>query len=213
MNDRLRLAESSDTPTPSFSKRTKKEEVQARFEALWKEKPISFDPMRNNVEQERTERSFATLLKEGSIASKTLLDLGCGEGTFARKCRDATSAVTACDVAEGALSCFRKIDSKDITLTRDYVPHTLFNDNAFDIVTSLDLIAYLQKEDFRLFISELARLVKQEGLVLVSTPLDIHSEDPLYPFLCLMETELIPLQTKLSYHLLLIRLKKFFDVP
>jgi SAM-dependent methyltransferase len=100
-----------------------------------------------------------------------------------------------------------------LKLIQDYVPRTKLEDNTYDIVISTELIASLPIDDFRLYFSELARLVKTEGSVLISTPLDIQSEDALERFVALVDTEFHVHEWFFSYHYLYLKLCNFLKAP
>ncbi len=165
------------------------------------------------MERERLNRSFALLEEHLSLQGKHVVDLGCGGGIFSRRLRDVEAKVDAVDIAKNALITLESEDTTDIKAIHDYVPRTRLEDSAYDLVVCTDLIAHLPNKEHRLFISELARLVKGNGYILCSTPIDIHSEDALKRFSSLAETELQIIRWKLSYHRLFIRLRDLFEAP
>ena len=93
------------------------------------------------------------------------------------------------------------------------LPHTTLQEEHYDLVISTDAIAYLQQDDFRLYFSELARLVKPQGSLICSTPIDIHSEDALERFIHLAETEFEIEKWVFSYHAYFIRLTRLLASP
>jgi chemotaxis methyl-accepting protein methylase len=96
---------------------------------------------------------------------------------------------------------------------QDALPSTKLDDDAYDLVLCTDVIGYLNSKDYRLLMAELSRLVKRTGHVVCSTAIDINSEDALQRFGSLAETEFEIEEWQFSYHLLLLRLKRFFEAP
>lgn len=208
MNERLNII-TDDHPEnekrASFTKRrsdTERTETQARFERLWLIDPEQFNPDRSLLESVRIERTKAFL--DDLPAVKTCVDLGSGYGVLGLFMAEKGCEVTAVDIAKNALN--RLVGLKGITTSQDYIPNTNLQDNSFDLVLSTDLIAFLNKHEYRLYVSELVRLCKQDGIIVCSTPIDIHSDDALHLFVSLMETEIIIDDWCFSYHRLYIRL-------
>jgi 2-polyprenyl-3-methyl-5-hydroxy-6-metoxy-1,4-benzoquinol methylase len=190
-----------------------REQTQAKLERLWLLQPEKFDPTRSFAQTERLERTWQLLLEFFDPKGKKVVDLGCGMGFFSDKLFQAQAQVDAVDVAANALKQVKVRFPSLIHLYHDYVPKTTLNDAAYDLVCAMDIIAYMHPNEFRLFFSELARLVKTDGYVICSTPLDIRTEDPLASFMELAQTELVIDKCVPSYHRLLIQLLNFFEAP
>jgi SAM-dependent methyltransferase len=86
-------------------------------------------------------------------------------------------------------------------------------DEAYDAITCLELIAYLPKDEYRLLFSELARLIKPEGTLICSTPIDVDSEDALQRFASLAESEFVIEEWLFSWHKLYLSLRNFTEAP
>lgn len=192
---------------------TRRIEAQARFDRLWKTDPHHFDPQRNAMERERLRRSFDLLSRKMEFDNKKIADLGCGQGDFATLLSEKGALVDAVDISGVALKRLKEKGNKNIQTFQEYLPSTTLVDNSYDGVVCLDLIAYLPKDEYRLLFSELARLVKNEGIVLGSSALDIHSDDALQRLNALVETEFQVEEWVFGYHRLWIRLKEFFEAP
>src|SRR5262249_37287255 len=78
---------------------------------------------------------------------------------------------------------------------------------------STEVIGYLPTQQHRLYFSELARLVKTNGLVVCSSALDINTDGAAQLFGSLAETEFQGLSWNFSYHLLYIRMTHFLTFP
>lgn len=202
MNNRLNIVTEGDRSNSRPKGRDLgRTEAQAHFERLWLTDPEQFDTSRNIMERERITRTKTLLDSLPSI--KTCIDLGVGDGVLTRFLADKGIEVTAVDVAKNALK--RLEEHHNVTLVQDYVPDTKLSETTFDLVLSTDLIGFLKKNEYRLYVSELVRLSKHDGVIVCSTAIDIHSDDALSLFASLMETEIIIEEWVFSYHRLYIR--------
>jgi SAM-dependent methyltransferase len=149
------------------------------------------------------------LIKNLPLHGRRIVDLGCGYGTLLQALKGTGANLIAVDVAEQAIQrCPDTIKS-----IRDCIPYTLLDDDSFDLVICTELIAELPEELYRLFFMEISRLVKRDGYVILSTPIDIRSEDALGRFTSLAETEFNVLDCTLSRHAYHIRINDFFKTP
>ncbi len=213
-HNRLTIVSTDNTPSspeksPSSS-RLRRHEFQAHFDKAWHRHPEQFDPQRNSMERERLERTQKLVLRHMDLQGKTIADLGCGSGVLTRMLRSKDTLADAVDISEVALKELQKADDTGIHPIQDFVPATKLKDDHYDLVVSTELIGYLPEELFRLYFSELARVVKPEGLVVCSTAVDIHSDDSLERFHSLAGTEFEPLEWLFSYHRLTLQLLNFF---
>lgn len=209
--DQLNIVEVEGVPGTLQNRR--KEELLQKFEKMWHSDPEQFNPMRNAMERERIQRTWDLLLEFVEPADKLVADLGCGYGVLSQRLCERGACVDAVDIADAALKRLKKKEIPRLSLKQNCVPRTTLDDDTYDLVMSTDLIAFLFPDDFRLFFSELSRLVKKNGYVLCSTPLDITSEDALQRFATLAETEFKIEKWIFSYHNLSIRLLDFLLAP
>lgn len=194
-------------------KSIRREEMRAKFERLWHLYPEQFDPRRNSMEEERIERTWHLLSEFVNPTDQLAVDLGCGMGLLSQRLTEAGANVHAVDVATTALKKAESLIPRVASVSQDCLPKTLLKDDAYDIVLCTDVIAYLQPSEFRLFMAELSRLVRREGFVVCSTPIDFNSEDAVERFAELAETEFTVQKWVFSYHRLYIRLCALFEAP
>lgn len=180
-----------------------------RFEELWQRNPKQFDPERNVMEKERIDRTGDLIQRD--LHDKRVADLGCGTGALARRLANAGARVDAVDIAKKPLEALEGIDN--IQTSQSSLPKTLLEDDAYDLVLCTDVIAHLHPHLFRLLMSEMARLVKPDGYVVCSTPLEVQSEGAFERFAALAETEFDTEAWILSHHLFHLRLRNFFEAP
>lgn len=190
---------------------TRNEEQKMRFEMLWENDPRRFDPERNCMEKERIDRTWELITSVIDPAGKRIADLGCGSGVLIKQLVKAGAQVDAVDIAKRPLEQLKSIDQ--VHTSESCLPKTLLDDDAYDLVLCTDVIAHLHSNHFRLLMSEMARLMKPEGYVICSTPLDIQSDGAFARFEALAETEFTIEQWIFSYHLFYLRLRDFFEAP
>ncbi len=203
-------AQDSNNQSPRTSKR---QEIQAKFDRLWLIDPEQFNPLRNCMEKTRIVRTIDLIKAHCPLKDKSVVDLGCGSGIISKLLRDDGAKIDAVDISSNAIKILKKDDCEEINSIQDYVPHTSLEDNRYDLVLSTDLIGYIPNVEHRLYMSELARLVKTDGFVVCSTSLDINTQDAVQVFGSLAETEFAILAWKFSYHALHIHLSNFFKTP
>lgn len=184
----------------------KQHAMQARMELLWKNDPGQFDPMRNVREQQRLDKTKAMLQKHLDLQGLRVLDLGAGSGKLTVWLQEAGAHTMAVDTASLALAHIPDAIEK----RRETLPVTSLPDAYFDLVILADVIASIPSPYHRLCIFELSRVMKKEGRLLLSTALDIDSENPIIPFNALLRTEFEILEQTLSYHRLHLRASRWF---
>ncbi len=92
-----------------------------------------------------------------------ILDVGAGEGFFSRKLKVSGYHVDACDYSEETFKC------PDIPFVRSNLNECLpYDDNLFDCLVSIEVIEHLENH-FR-FVSEMVRVTKPNGLIIITTP-------------------------------------------
>lgn len=208
------VATDDKTPKkPIQNKQYSRGSSQAKFDRLWLQEPERFDVSRTARERIRIKRTLKLIDETISPSEKKIADIGCGSGVMSRKLRDKGATVDAVDVSRNALKELEKSDCERIHPIQDYMPNTKLEDDHYDIVVATELIADLDTAQYRVFFSELARIVNAEGYVVCSTPIDIQSENALQHFAELAGTEFDHLQWRFSYHYIQIKFVDFFKAP
>lgn len=204
----------NETSTKSSNpRRARREEAKAKFERLWLLDPEQFNPMRNALQRERLNRTWTLMREYFSAANLIIADLGCGGGDLSAKLAEEGAHVDAIDIANNALKVLQTKNIQNITGSQDYVPNTMLKDEAYDVVISTEVIAFLHPDQYRLFTSELARIMRSKAFVVCSTEIDIHSDDALHRFADIAETEFEVEKWIFSYHALYIHLLNFMSAP
>lgn len=192
MPSKLNMIHEPDTPQPKreVSKQKLFEiESKAKFERLWLQDPTQFTPS-HAKERQRKQDLIHVVEDLGPLTDTRVIDLGTGSGWLAHHLANLGANVTALDISRNALKHAEKQTDLPIRWVQDTLPNTKLDDDSYELVIAADLITDLHPKDYRVFIAELARIVTREGVVVISTELDPHTEGPLDGFLALLATEL-----------------------
>lgn len=171
--------------------------LEAKYERAWLVDPEQFNPANSLTEMQRMNQTWQKL--ESLLSPEMrVVDLACGWGLLTEKLLEAGCKVDAVDVASNALK--RLPHHPRLRTFNQAVPRTTLDDYAYDVVLALDVLTELNCDDYRLFMSEVQRLMNRKGIALISTPLDHRTEDPLHVFLNLLQKEFVVKTMNLSYH-------------
>jgi 2-polyprenyl-6-hydroxyphenyl methylase/3-demethylubiquinone-9 3-methyltransferase len=130
------------------------------YEALWEGVPEGLQP----AGFQRRRRFLLDRVEAGD----RVLDVGCGEGAFAGELARAGAQVVGLDVAEEPLRRGRARErSLDLRLAEPAGPWA-FPDASFDVVWAGEVIEHVA--DTAAWMSELRRVLRSGGLLLLSTP-------------------------------------------
>ena len=100
-------------------------------------------------------------------AGKHVLDAGCGTGYGSSELGSSAAGVTSFDVAPEALE-YARAHFNIPRFVRAACAAMPFAERSFDLVVAFEVIEHLQ--DYRAFLAECARVLKNEGLLIVSSP-------------------------------------------
>jgi 2-polyprenyl-3-methyl-5-hydroxy-6-metoxy-1,4-benzoquinol methylase len=189
----------------------RKQEAEAKYERIWLTRPKRFDPNSNAIGRERIKTTLAVIEQLTDPEGLEIIDIGCGCGPLARALAEKGAKVTASDIAQNALK--RIPEHPNIEKKQDALPITAFEDDKYDLCLCAEVIAELDHRDFRLAIAELCRVIKPEGQVLCSTPIDIYSEDAFDRFAALAETEFKIHTWMTNHYALYLKMLHFFKAP
>ena len=98
------------------------------------------------------------------LAKGKVLDLGCGDGDYAKRLKDLGFDVIAGDIDIARFRYKNEIEFKHCDITKE-MP---FPDNCFDYVLFMEVIEHLRNP--YVVISEINRIIKKNGSLIISTP-------------------------------------------
>lgn len=136
-------------------------------------KSFSYEELKNlidigqkNEKKNPDERSNVTL---DFVEGKTVLDVGCAGGALSKDLADRGFSVHAIDVLEESIKIAKEFfNSSKITYeVRDLFKEP-FKDQSFDCITFLETIEHV--ENPATFLREFHRILKSNGVLIVSTP-------------------------------------------
>ena len=107
---------------------------------------------------------------KGFIDNKKVLDVACGSGygTYFMA-RNGAQLVTGIDISEEVINyCQKCYRNKNLAFEVMDATDLKFPDNSFDVIVSFETIEHLSDHD--LFLTELKRVLKPQGVVIISTP-------------------------------------------
>lgn len=117
---------------------------------------------------EHTQRyCFASELVKG----KVVLDAACGEGYGSHILKQNASEVYSIDLDQEVIDNANKKYTKDnIKFKAASIEKLPFEDNIFDVVVSFETIEHVGKEIQEAFLKEISRVLKKDGILIISTP-------------------------------------------
>jgi SAM-dependent methyltransferase len=132
--------------------------VRTFYEDVWTDLPQDPEPW-------AWERRRALLLAEARPGER-VLDLGCGAGRFVAALAEAGADPVGVELAEGALERARRnVPGADLRLMEDGIP---LEDSSVDLVWCSEVLEHVP--DTAGLLSELRRVLKTGGRVLITTP-------------------------------------------
>lgn len=104
----------------------------------------------------------------GSVANKTLLDVGCGDGALASEFARRGAIVTGLDADSVMIAAARRraeLDGTQLRLVEGQAERLPFNDAAFDLVVAVTVLCFVRNAE-RAF-AEMARVLRPGGRLVI----------------------------------------------
>jgi len=101
-------------------------------------------------------------------SGESILDVGCGRGEIIKECKKKGCIAIGIDYSKAAVKISKNY-VKGIII-RASGTHLPFRNDVFDAITLIDVIEHLDKFDTHNCLSELHRVLKTNGRILVRTP-------------------------------------------
>lgn len=129
---------------------------------------------------EHYQRYYSVLPLAGG---KTVLDAACGEGYGTALLAECAAHVTGVDISADAIARAENKYShySTISFVKASVAELPVDDCSIDMVVSFETIEHVPEEVQQKFLSEIARVLKKDGILVMSTPnKEIYSDRPGY---------------------------------
>lgn len=103
------------------------------------------------------------------VVEKIVLDIACGEGYGSKLLSKVAHQVCGVDISEETIKhAEKKYSSHNLNFNVGSAEEIPFHDNFFDVVISFETIEHLENHDG--MISEIKRVLKQDGILIISSP-------------------------------------------
>jgi 2-polyprenyl-3-methyl-5-hydroxy-6-metoxy-1,4-benzoquinol methylase/glycosyltransferase involved in cell wall biosynthesis len=124
-------------------------------------------------------------LAKNHSAGKRVLDFGCGSGYGAATLSNVAEKVLAVDISEGALDFARRQHkAPNLSFEREIDLCAGFRDRHFDVITCFEVIEHLGAADQIKLLDNFGRILKEDGLLFISTPnpevTKLYGENPFH---------------------------------
>ena len=166
-------------------------ETTVELGEYWQEEFWTEEEIEKRKNREPVFRDAYTVLQQQHPTSGTVLDIGCGIGTFLAVCREAGWSVTG--VEPSSLACEVARREYGLELINEPFASALFEGRKFDAVFAAQVLHHLP--DPVAFVADIERVLADDGLLILRTP------------------NLIPLEWSLLVQRLLGRKEEFFCGP
>ena len=102
---------------------------------------------------------------------KTVLDAACGSGYGAYLLAQSGAVVTGIDISGEAIEmASSKFNHERTKFVKGDVKALPFNAKSFDFVVSFETIEHIQKDEQEIFVAEVSRVIRDDGIFICSTP-------------------------------------------
>ena len=113
----------------------------------------------------------STVYHSANLSRSGQLDVGCGNGYGSHYLAEEAERIEAIDIAEEALTFARRIYRRDNLAFHQASATALpFPDGSFDVASCLEMIEHISSTDAGRLLGEVARVLRPDGLLIVSTP-------------------------------------------
>jgi 2-polyprenyl-3-methyl-5-hydroxy-6-metoxy-1,4-benzoquinol methylase len=168
-----------------------RQESVAELDEYWETEFWNDEEIEKRKAREPVFREAFSLLRKLKPQGGSVLDIGCGIGTFLYVCREGGWNITGVEPSTTACQVAKR--EYGVDLINDAFASSLFPEKKFDAVFAAQVLHHLP--DPAAFAADIARVLADDGVLILRTP------------------NLIPLEVSLFLQRLLGREKKFFLGP
>jgi SAM-dependent methyltransferase len=175
---RLSGASFSRTDQTDLSSKTRAEQISAEKSLSWRSS-IQADRYAEAVDTGPGSRFFSAVIQKIFLdycsPNSYVLDVGCGTGRLAFVLADAGCSVVGCDVSQAMLNKLNEKKGDRGIVTRCADGKRLpFQDNEFDVVTSMDYLLHFP--NWTEYLAEMIRVCRDGGLILYNFASKDHAK-------------------------------------
>lgn len=123
-------------------------------------------------------RRKKALLMCGNVKNKKILDVGCGSGVFIIEFIKRGAYVVGIDYSQKMLDLAKQelklnnISEKNYSIKKASATKLPYKENEFDLILATGLTDYLTDEEDQEFLNEASRVLKRDGKIIVSFPIE-----------------------------------------
>ena len=119
----------------------------------------------------RIEHTQRYMFAKEWVSGKVVLDAACGEGYGSNILSEGARKVVGLDLdANAIIHAKQKYGSDIVSFVEGSIENLPFKDNTFDVVVSFETIEHVNGEIQESFLSEIKRVLKPDGILIMSTP-------------------------------------------
>ncbi len=125
-------------------------------------------------------RMHYEIAKKYISGNDSVLDIACGDGWGSEILASAAGSVIGADLSKEFIDRAKKRCRGNVSFQVQDALRTDFADESFDVVISMETIEHV--DDDKGFIREMHRILKKNGIFIVSTPQNAAKSSPLIPY-------------------------------
>lgn len=162
----------------------------------WFSRNNAFKYLEEDKENKIRIKKVINLLKEQE-RSKKILDLGCGDGQISKRIKDLGFEVYGFDFSKKNLRLAKKKGIK--VKFGDLNKKIPYKKESFDIIFAGEIIEHIY--DTKKLLAEIKRILKKEGILIITTPNLVHLPDRINFLKGQTPTQIKPLHKYLYLHI------------
>lgn len=121
--------------------------------------------------QIETEHYHRYLAVKDLAKGRRVLDAACGEGYGTQILSEYSKSIVGVDISAEAIQLAKKrYTSENIEFCEATIEKIPYPDSSFDMIVSFETIEHVDEEIQEAFLKEVSRLLKKDGLLIISTP-------------------------------------------
>ncbi|MGG0814138.1 rhamnan synthesis F family protein [Paenibacillus alvei] len=135
------------------------------------------DEMVGQIEVEHMQRYHSIM---HIVEGKKILDAACGEGYGSALLAGASESVVGIDISDESIKwASEKYQLDNLKYMKANITSLPFEDESFDVVVSFETIEHVDELSQHLFLKEVKRVLRKDGIFIVSTPdKEIYTDIP-----------------------------------